>query len=142
MSTAAGDSPIYQFGAFRLDPAERLLLRDGRAVALTPKAFDLLVYLLERHGRLAEKHTLMAALWPDTVVEEANLAYNVSALRKVLDDSEDAASIIQTVPTRGYRFVAPVTTSSRRQADLATDPEAARTGLSKKALYDAALAAR
>ena len=57
---------IYQFGAFWLDPAERVLRRDGQPVSLTPKAFDLLVYLVEHHGRLVEKSTLIAALWPDT----------------------------------------------------------------------------
>ena len=129
MSSEAGDTLIYEFSAFRLDPVERLLLRDGRAVPLTPKAFDLLLYLLERHGRLVEKHALLAALWPDTVVEEANLAYNVSALRKVLDDGEEAASVIQTVPTRGYRFVAPVKTSRRILADSASDGEAVPPGL-------------
>ena len=65
--------PIYAFGQFRLDPTERLLLREGQVVAVTPKAFDLLVYLVEHHGRLVEKSTLMSALWPDAVVEEANL---------------------------------------------------------------------
>ncbi len=70
---------------------------------LTPKAFDLLVYLVEHHGRLVEKQTLMGALWPDTVVEEVNLAYNVSALRKALDEIRRHLDD-QTVPTRGYRF--------------------------------------
>jgi Tol biopolymer transport system component/DNA-binding winged helix-turn-helix (wHTH) protein len=130
MSTGTGDHLTYEFGPFRLDPVERLLVRDGHAVGLTPKAFDLLTYLVQHHGHLAEKQALLSAIWPDAIVEEANLAYNVSVLRKVLDDSEDAASIIQTVPTRGYRFVAPVTTSARRQANLATDPEAARPELS------------
>src|SRR6476620_3121474 len=101
--------PIYEFGAFRLDPAERLLVRDGRPVSLTPKAFDLLVHLVEHRGRLVEKATLMAALWPDTIVEEANLAFQISALRKVLEDGGDGDSVIQTVPTRGYRFVGIVT---------------------------------
>ncbi len=96
------------FGPFRLDPRERLLLRDGRPVALTPKAFDLLVHLVQRPGNLVEKHELMAAIWPDTVVEETNLAYNVSALRKALGEGQDGEQFIQTVPTRGYRFVAPV----------------------------------
>ena len=91
------------------DPAERLLLRDGHAVPVTPKAFDLLVYLVEHDGRLVEKHSLMSALWPDTVVEDGNLAYNMSALRKALEDGRDDAKFIETVPTRGYRFVAPVT---------------------------------
>jgi len=102
----------YEFGPFRLDPAERLLARGGRPVALTPKAFDLLVYLVERAGRLVEKRELMAALWPDTVVEEANLAYTVSALRKALGDGQEGEQFIQTVPTRGYRFVAPVVEQS------------------------------
>jgi eukaryotic-like serine/threonine-protein kinase len=101
-------SRVLTFGVFRLDPAERLLLRDGHPVALTPKAFDLLVYLARRPGRLIEKPVLMAALWPDTVVEEANLAYTVSALRKALGDGYDGEQALQTVPTRGYRFVANV----------------------------------
>jgi Tol biopolymer transport system component/DNA-binding winged helix-turn-helix (wHTH) protein len=99
---------IYEFGAFQLDPAERLLRRDGQPVPLTPKAFDLLVYLVERQGKLVEKSTLMAVLWPDAIVEEANLAFQVSALRKALDAGGTGESVIQTVPTKGYRFVAPV----------------------------------
>src|SRR4029450_7979846 len=94
--------------AFRLDQAERLLIRGGQPVPLTPKAFDLLVYLVERHGRLVEKTTLLNALWPDTVVEEANVAYNIAALRKALGDDRGDAQFIETVPTRGYRFVARV----------------------------------
>jgi len=112
---------VYEFGPFRLDSAERLLLRDGRPVPLTPKAFDLLIHLVDHHGRLVEKATLMAALWPDTAVEEANLAYNISALRKVLDGYVDGDSMIQTVPTRGYRFVAPVT----GRATTVAQPESA-----------------
>jgi len=108
MTNGAADSPTYDFGPFRLDPRERLLIRDGQSIPLTPKAFDLLVYLVERHGRLAEKQALMSALWPDTVVEEANLAFHISALRKVLDAGH-GESVIQTVPTKGYRFVASVT---------------------------------
>ena len=101
----SGGTPAYQFGAFRLDPAERLLLRGGQPVSLTPKAFDLLIYLVEHHGRLVEKSTLMSALWPDTIVEEANLAFQISALRKALDDGGKGETLIQTVPTKGYRFV-------------------------------------
>jgi DNA-binding winged helix-turn-helix (wHTH) protein/Tol biopolymer transport system component len=128
MATAPEHGRIFEFGPFRLDPSERLCLRNGQPVSLTPKAFDLLVYLVERHGHLVEKQALIHALWPDSVVEEANLAYTVSALRKVLDDGEDGASVIQTVPTRGYRFVAPVKTSRRIQADPATDREAIQGG--------------
>ena len=66
----ARQSLAYEFGSFRVDPSERLLLRDGRLVPVTPKAFNLLVYLLERHGRLVDKATLMTELWPDATVEE------------------------------------------------------------------------
>jgi len=101
----SGGTQAYQFGAFRLHPAERLLLRGQQPVSLTPKAFDLLVYLVEHEGRLVEKSTLIAALWPDTIVEEANVAFQISALRKALDDGAEGETLIQTVPTRGYRFV-------------------------------------
>ena len=85
------------------------MLRAGQHVSLTPKAFDLLVYLVDHAGRLATKQELMNALWPDTFVEESNLVFTVSALRKALGDGQDGEQFIQTVPTRGYRFVAPVT---------------------------------
>ena len=122
MSTGPKENPTYEFGPFRLDPAERRLLRDGQVVPLTPKAFDLLVYLVEHHGHLVEKSTLLSALWPDTVVEEANLAYNVSSLRKVLDRANGPGPVIETVPTRGYRFVAPVTVSSIMPSDATAIP--------------------
>jgi DNA-binding winged helix-turn-helix (wHTH) protein/dipeptidyl aminopeptidase/acylaminoacyl peptidase len=109
MGTGHGEKLIYEFGAFRLDPAERLFQRERHVVPLTPKAFDLLVCLVERHGHLVEKQWLMSALWPDTIVEEANLAFQISALRKVLDEGGKGESVIQTVPTKGYRFVAAVT---------------------------------
>ena len=99
----------YEFDAFRVDIGERLLLRDGQALPLTPRAFDLLAYFVEHPGRLLEKATLLQEVWRDAIVEEANLAFQVSALRKVLDEHRDGASVIQTVPTRGYRFIAPVT---------------------------------
>ena len=120
---------IFEFGSVQLDPSERLCLRGGQVLPLTPKAFDLLVYLVERHGHLIEKQALMHAMWPDSVVEDANLAYTVSMLRKALDDDADSASVIQTVPTRGYRFVAPVKTSRRMQADPGTDREAVQMWL-------------
>jgi len=129
MATEPDDWPVFEFGAFRLDPRERLCLRDGHPVPLTPKAFDLLVYLVERQGHLVEKPALLNALWPNTIVEEANLAYTVSALRKVLDDHEDGTSVIQTVPTRGYRFVARVKILGRGRAVPHTQGEAVRLGL-------------
>jgi Tol biopolymer transport system component/DNA-binding winged helix-turn-helix (wHTH) protein len=97
---------IYEFGPFRLDVSERLLLRDGEVVPLQPKVFDLLLALVERQGRLATKEELMTAVWPDTFVEEANIASNISILRKTL--SQNGRQFIETVPKRGYRFVAGV----------------------------------
>lgn len=102
-------SSVREFGSFRLDSAERLLLREGQPVSLTPKAFDLLVYLVDHSGRLVTKQSLMSQLWPGTFVEEANLTFTVSALRKALGGGQDGDQFIQTVPTRGYRFVGPVT---------------------------------
>src|SRR5262245_59529929 len=95
---------IYEFGPYRLDAAERLLMRDGAVVPLQPKVFDLLLTLVERHGRLLEKDELMRVVWPDAIVEEANLANNISILRKTL--SENGERFIETTPKRGYRFVA------------------------------------
>jgi TolB-like protein/DNA-binding winged helix-turn-helix (wHTH) protein/Tfp pilus assembly protein PilF len=98
--------PIYEFGPFRLDAAERLLSRDGEVISLQPKVFDLLLALVARPGRLVEKDELMKAVWPDTIVEEVNLANNISILRKTL--SENGERFIETAPKRGYRFVASV----------------------------------
>ena len=99
---------IYEFGSFRLDAQERLLQRDGATISLTPKAFDLLLALLERHGRLVEKEELFQTVWPDTIVEESNLSSNIALIRKALGEGENGLKFIETVPKRGYRFVAPV----------------------------------
>ena len=99
----------YQFGNFVIDVRERLLRRDGEPVSLTPKAFDLLVALIERPGRLSSKEELLQTVWPDAIVEESNLAYHVFALRKALGDTADNGHYIETVPKRGYRFRAAVT---------------------------------
>lgn len=88
--------------------AERLLLRDGQPVTLAPKAFELLAYFAAHPGRLLSKDELMSAVWPDTVVEESNLAYHVFVLRKVLGDDAEKERFIATVPKKGYRFVADV----------------------------------
>jgi len=99
---------VFEFGNFILLPKERLLLRGGEPVPLTPKAFDLLVVLVNRSGHLVTKGDLLREVWPDTLVEEVNLTVNISALRKVLDRDWRGAGMIQTVPTHGYRFVGPV----------------------------------
>jgi Tol biopolymer transport system component/DNA-binding winged helix-turn-helix (wHTH) protein len=107
---------IYEFGSFRLDAQERLLQRNGVTISLTPKAFDLLLALVERHGRLVEKEELFQTVWPDTIVEESNLTYNISHIRKALGDGENGQKFIETVPKRGYRFAAPVREISRAVA--------------------------
>ncbi len=99
---------FYEFGPFRLDATERLLLHAGKTVALTPKAFDLLLVLVEHRGHLVEKNELLKLVWPNTFVEEANLSYNISLIRKALSCGEHEQGYIETVPRRGYRFVAPV----------------------------------
>jgi DNA-binding winged helix-turn-helix (wHTH) protein len=101
-------SPLLAFGPFRLNPEERLLLRDGEAISLPPKTLDLLLVLLENRGHLLQKEELMKRLWPDSFVEEANLSHHVFTLRKALSDGENGGSYIETVPRRGYRFVAEV----------------------------------
>ena len=99
---------LYEFGPFRLDPIERVLLRDGHPVSLTPKGFDTLLVLVENSGHLLEKDWLMRKLWPDSFVEEANLGQNIFTLRKVLGRTSEGTDYIETVPKRGYRFVAEV----------------------------------
>ncbi|HEX8566481.1 MAG TPA: winged helix-turn-helix domain-containing protein [Pyrinomonadaceae bacterium] len=99
---------LYEFASFRLDPDERLLLRDEKPVALTPKMFDLLLLLVENKGRLLEKEDLMRALWQDSFVEESNLSFNISTLRKALGEDPKQRQYIETVPKRGYRFIADV----------------------------------
>jgi DNA-binding winged helix-turn-helix (wHTH) protein/Flp pilus assembly protein TadD len=100
---------LYEFGPFRIDPPERLLERQGHPVAVTPKAFDILVTLIERSGHLVEKSQLIHAVWGDAFVEEGNLAVTISTLRKALgDDTGKERKYIQTVAKRGYRFVGSV----------------------------------
>jgi TolB-like protein/DNA-binding winged helix-turn-helix (wHTH) protein/Tfp pilus assembly protein PilF len=99
---------LYAFGPFRLDPAERILRRNGQTISLTPKAFDTLVVLVERDNRVVEKEELLERVWPDTFVEEATLTQNISTLRKVLGDATEASRYIETVPKVGYRFIQPV----------------------------------
>jgi len=103
-----GKQTLFEFGDFRLDPEQHLLLRQGQPVPLTPKAFDLLVVLVESDGRLLTKDDLMKRVWSDSFVEEANLTVNISSLRKTLGDSLNGVTLIETVPKVGYRFVAPV----------------------------------
>jgi TolB-like protein/DNA-binding winged helix-turn-helix (wHTH) protein/Tfp pilus assembly protein PilF len=102
------NSHVYEFGPFRLIPEERQLLRHDQPVPLTPKSFDLLLALVENSGHLIEKDELMKRVWPDSFVEEANLSVNMSVLRRALGEGPNDDQYVQTVPRRGYRFVADV----------------------------------
>lgn len=99
---------LYEFGPFRLDPAEHRLTRDGSPASLPPKAFELLLLLVQNSGRLLTKEQIMAALWPGGFVEDANLTVSISLLRKALGGKEGNLRYIETVPKKGYRFVASV----------------------------------
>lgn len=118
---------VYEFGPYRLDAAKRLLLYEGKSLTLAPKTFDLLHLLVQSQGRVLTKKELMSALWPDSFVEEANLAFQVSALRKVL--GAKGAEWIETLPRYGYRFSAPVsqlavqTAEDERSEDDGADAE-------------------
>lgn len=98
----------YEFGPFRLDAARRTLSRGDDPVSLTARAFDVLLALVERAGRTVEKDELLRLVWPDTIVEEANLTQQVFTIRRVLGADPDQNPYIITVPRRGYSFVAPV----------------------------------
>ncbi len=99
---------LYGFGPFRLDPKECLLILDGTPVPLPPKAFEALLFLVENAGHLVDKDELMRRLWPDTFVEDGNVAKHVSLLRKILSEATNGREYIETIPKRGYRFVAEV----------------------------------
>src|SRR5215472_1672613 len=101
---------VFEFGDFRLLAAQRRLTActDGRPIELTPKALDALHFLVQHPGELLDKSTLIAAVWPNVVVEENNLNQVISALRRALGDGSGGRRFIVTVPGRGYQFVAPV----------------------------------
>jgi TolB-like protein/DNA-binding winged helix-turn-helix (wHTH) protein/tetratricopeptide (TPR) repeat protein len=108
---------LYEFGPFRLDVTERLLQRDGQAVPLAPKVFDTLLVLVRHNGHLVRKDKLLEEVWPDTFVEEVNLAVNVSTLRKVLGEMSSGQPYIETVSKQGYRFTAAVRESENHDDD-------------------------
>ncbi len=110
--TAPNTAEIYRFGVFTLDVNERCLVRDGQAVALAPRIFDTLLILVRSAGSLVRKQELMDFVWPGVRVEEVNLAHNISDLRRIL-----GASVIQTVPKHGYRFVELVEKVGRREPE-------------------------
>lgn len=99
---------IYAFGAFQLDPQQKILLRDGERIPLHPKTFATLLALIESSGAVITKDDLLEKVWPDTFVEETNLTKNISILRKALSNGHDHSHYIETIPTIGYRFTEPV----------------------------------
>jgi Tol biopolymer transport system component/DNA-binding winged helix-turn-helix (wHTH) protein len=107
---------LYKFGQFCLDVSERVLIRDGRVVPLSPKVFDTLLVLVENRGRILGKDELMQTIWPDTVVEESNLTHNISQIRRALGDG----GYIETIPRRGYRFISEVQTVKLEAQDAKT----------------------
>jgi TolB-like protein/DNA-binding winged helix-turn-helix (wHTH) protein/Tfp pilus assembly protein PilF len=128
---------IYEFGDFQLDALRRVLTSrtDGRPVQLTGKSFDTLLHLVEHAGQLLDKPSLMSALWPGVVVEESNLTQTIHTLRRALGERPDEHRFIVTVPGRGYRFVADVTTRAPEE------PQAVAPVPSRRKLLPAGLAA-
>ena len=122
---------LYEFGPFRMDPAERLFLRDGQPVPLTAKAFDTLLVLIQRHSHLVEKQELMNTVWAGSFVEESNLTVTVSMLRKALGDEGTNHKYIQTVAKCGYRFVADVRLVVEPEAESPAPTVAAAPSLSR-----------
>ena len=109
---------LYEFGGFQLDRSKRLLRRlDGTPVPLTPRVFETLLFMVEHHAAVLDKERIMEAVWPDSIVEENNLAQAISKLRQVFGETPGSHNYIVTVPGRGYRFVAEV---SERTATPAT----------------------
>lgn len=110
-STPSSERPVcYAFGPFVVDPREHRLLKDGTPVAVTPKVLDTLLVLIEQRGKLVDKQELMQRLWPSAFVQDAALARHISDLRRVLEEPARGGQYIETVPTRGYRFIADVST--------------------------------
>lgn len=122
---------VFQFGPFCLDIRERVLLRDGRLVPLAPKALSTLVVLVRNMGHVMEKDVLMAEVWPDEIVEEGNLSQQIFILRKALGETNGNPTYIETIPRRGYRFVAPVSEIREEDDPELVDIRSDRVSLSK-----------
>jgi TolB-like protein/DNA-binding winged helix-turn-helix (wHTH) protein len=116
---------LYVFGPFRFDPDERLLLRDGTPVPLSPKLTETLLLLVQNAGHLVGKDELMKGLWPDAFVEEGNLNKNIFVLRKTLGQWDGGLEYIETVSKRGYRFVAPVDRVAKTETGPQVQPASA-----------------
>jgi Tol biopolymer transport system component/DNA-binding winged helix-turn-helix (wHTH) protein len=119
----------FEFGPFRLDLAEHTLLREGQPVPLTPKNFAVLRVLVQNSGHLVEKERLLKEVWPDSFIEEGALNRSVSILRKTLGDRSNGRRYIETVPTRGYRFVAPIRDPAGETGERRRPPNRTRIGI-------------
>src|SRR5262245_25382225 len=130
---------FYEFSNYRIDPEARVLLHDGKVAPMTPKLFGTLLALVERNGKVVTKDELIKFVWPDTFVEESNLTQNISMLRKLLGESPDEPQYIETVPRRGYRFVADVKEVAEEGLDavirLTHTGKAARAAISPDGKY-------
>src|SRR6266511_2347045 len=112
----------WAFGPFRLDPDHACLWCEAQAIALPPKVFAVLHYLVTHPDRLVPKDELLDAVWPETAVSDAVVRVAIGALRKVLDDTTPPPRFIATLPRRGYRFLAPVTVIDPPETDRAGAP--------------------
>src|SRR5437868_8223018 len=122
---------FYEFGPFRLDVANRLLLRGGAPVPLTPKAVETLLALVRNGGEVIRKDDLMKLVWPGQFVEEGNLTQHIYLLRKTLKQGANGRNYIETLPRRGYRFVGEVRESQAQAVEI-TAPESATTQASEE----------
>lgn len=130
---------FYEFDEFRLDTEEKVLLRRGKPVNLRPRVFQLLKTLVENHGRIVEKDDLMNQVWADSFVEESNLTFTVRQLRKTLGDDAHKPRFIETVPRRGYRFIADVRQVESKANNSLADVEESIAELNDKHAAPAAL---
>ena len=118
---------LLEFEPFRIDLDERVLMRDGKTIALSPKAFETLLVLVQHSERVVLKDDLMKSLWPDTFVEESNLSQHIFQLRKALGENAQDPQYIVTVPGRGYRFARKVTELSEGDVDLVVQSRSVQT---------------
>src|SRR5580692_5614148 len=119
--SSVADGYVYRFGQFALDSRKRTLSRADSPVSLTPKAFDVLLFLVQNPNRLVTKEELLQAVWGDTFVEEGNLTQYISHLRKALGDNSEDTRLIVTIARKGYQFTANV--SVAEAADTAIQAE-------------------
>jgi DNA-binding winged helix-turn-helix (wHTH) protein len=108
------ESRLYEFDRFCLDASEHILLYDVQEVPLTPKVFETPLLLVENSGHVVGKEELLKTIWPDSIVEESSLSQNIFQLRKAFGDGSDGRRFIETIPKRGYKFIAPVKVVNNR----------------------------